>query len=1300
MRRMRKGLALLLAIMLVVPAMPSAAAEISQGTVVDSVGSSMEKEAAGENTDTVKEPVKEGDTGTAKEPVKEGDTGTAKEPIKEENAEAAKEPAKEESPETEKKQEKEDILQQDDISGNEGNVSEDDAAAEDSISEGTVAEVYFNTGNYSFGVVSPENYKEGDCDENGVGYECFQEDGSYTIDITALTGKINPFFPYEVQFTYNGETTEEWFMTPDDSITIGGHLFYVSADFDGTAVTQMSMNVAGDTVIVYPEKKEFTNNGGIAMFSLQPLNQDEYLDADLSAYTPVELTMVSVKALLGNKIAENDKVVWKKAYDNGDDYVISQSGDSIDLSYNTCSSYSSSSSSSWEMIVGDADQLNGNNKRYYVNVAMTSSQNWLTLGAYTQDASGNRKEINIVQNEYYDYDRENRNVRAYLSASDLGDARSAYIGLQLNKTDFSNSRISSVAIYEGQYASAADAADGENITNKLWEPVLTNKDAGYCVEQYDERLVTMVAYDKSNNVIGCMPFSLYYYPSRNSINTYSLYMQTSSDKEYNVVSNTNHKTGEDGCIILTSTLYAGYPANGTYYQKFDYSKDSKIQNNLVTAAYAGNYTTIASATAASATDIKDKLFGDGYGADYSKGVYFSIFVGADGTDSQEVYHYCVKTVEGNEEKSDIDILSGDTAVQFTGLKDASGNKVDAYIVDVREDSYAEFNYRTIMVGGDVDIRSLKPEFILANGIRLYAADGTEQKSGENAHDFAANPVLQYTASSENKEEQKNYWLQVVKAENGSGKIYINSLKDPEAKTKTDGNPISSIREVALDSYHDNIHDILIANMGTDAISDLNVELSSDSTVELDSYWTLSGNQDLPGYDEAKIIKDYSYSGNVIRYSQNLAKIRLRAKAGATTVSGTLTIKSGSSELVKLQLTGTIGDPVITTKSIPQAVKFVPYGTMIQNNNKYSYNKMIYYFDSGRLPAGMEVKRNGEIYGVPTTTGTYTFAVRMMLQRNNKELDRKEFTLTVIDNEDSNVSGATDSGYELTEQIQNFKLSESTDQTMVSQGVYGEYTDIFLDGVKLVEGTDYDSESGSTRITIRSQTLKASNVTGRHTLGIEFRTADDKILKTAAQNYYITNENSGGSGDDSGGSSGDSGSSGSGSGSSSGGSGDSGSGSGSSSGGSGSSGNGSGDSGATGSTGSVTPTDAATQALSYTIVPGDTLWKIARKFYGSGESWEMIYAANRAVLESPDKIYAGQVLTIYMAPDNSMITVPANNGNVIYYTVEAGDTLWEIAKKYYGIGRYWRRIYEANTEVLSNPGKLRVGQVIVVPSLER
>lgn len=48
---------------------------------------------------------------------------------------------------------------------------------------------------------------------------------------------------------------------------------------------------------------------------------------------------------------------------------------------------------------------------------------------------------------------------------------------------------------------------------------------------------------------------------------------------------------------------------------------------------------------------------------------------------------------------------------------------------------------------------------------------------------------------------------------------------------------------------------------------------------------------------------------------------------------------------------------------------------------------------------------------------------------------------------------------------------------------------------------------------------------------------------------------------------------------------------------------------------------------YTVVAGDTLTKIAAKFYGDGESWEPIYEANKNSLSSPSSLRVGQTLVI-------------------------------------------------------------------------
>ena len=55
--------------------------------------------------------------------------------------------------------------------------------------------------------------------------------------------------------------------------------------------------------------------------------------------------------------------------------------------------------------------------------------------------------------------------------------------------------------------------------------------------------------------------------------------------------------------------------------------------------------------------------------------------------------------------------------------------------------------------------------------------------------------------------------------------------------------------------------------------------------------------------------------------------------------------------------------------------------------------------------------------------------------------------------------------------------------------------------------------------------------------------------------------------------------------------------------------------------------AAARTQYYTIQSGDSLSKIAKEKYGEMDKWKDLFAANKEVIQDPDKIYPGQVIRI-------------------------------------------------------------------------
>ena len=61
-----------------------------------------------------------------------------------------------------------------------------------------------------------------------------------------------------------------------------------------------------------------------------------------------------------------------------------------------------------------------------------------------------------------------------------------------------------------------------------------------------------------------------------------------------------------------------------------------------------------------------------------------------------------------------------------------------------------------------------------------------------------------------------------------------------------------------------------------------------------------------------------------------------------------------------------------------------------------------------------------------------------------------------------------------------------------------------------------------------------------------------------------------------------------------------------------------------------------------------------------------------------------------------INAPPAESEVEYYEIQSGDNLSAIAKKFYGKGSEYPRIFEANREVIKDPDLIYPGQKIRIP----
>ncbi len=79
------------------------------------------------------------------------------------------------------------------------------------------------------------------------------------------------------------------------------------------------------------------------------------------------------------------------------------------------------------------------------------------------------------------------------------------------------------------------------------------------------------------------------------------------------------------------------------------------------------------------------------------------------------------------------------------------------------------------------------------------------------------------------------------------------------------------------------------------------------------------------------------------------------------------------------------------------------------------------------------------------------------------------------------------------------------------------------------------------------------------------------------------------------------------------------------------------------------------------------------------------------------LIAGNVKGVEKVGDTGL-TAPRAEEQVEYYTIVSGDTLSKIAKRFYGDGKKYPVIFEANREVIKDANLIYPGQKIRIPKL--
>jgi nucleoid-associated protein YgaU len=107
--------------------------------------------------------------------------------------------------------------------------------------------------------------------------------------------------------------------------------------------------------------------------------------------------------------------------------------------------------------------------------------------------------------------------------------------------------------------------------------------------------------------------------------------------------------------------------------------------------------------------------------------------------------------------------------------------------------------------------------------------------------------------------------------------------------------------------------------------------------------------------------------------------------------------------------------------------------------------------------------------------------------------------------------------------------------------------------------------------------------------------------------------------------------------------------------------------------------------------GDSWWKLARRYLGSGARWPELRSLNPATTEPAEVLRQGSSILV---PESAA----GQSATARRVVVKKGDTLWALARTHLGHARAWSCLASANPEV-SDYARLQIGMTLDLPSAE-